>query len=60
MTGNSHATSLEIVVEIGEKSLILCQRVGLLDTPILERLLTLTDEISRMMSGLRKTLESRL
>jgi four helix bundle protein len=43
-----------------ETHLILCQRVGLLDSPTLERLLALTDEISRMMSGLRKALEARL
>jgi four helix bundle protein len=43
-----------------ETHLILSHRVGLLKPPHLERLLALTEEISRMMSGLRKTLERRL
>lgn len=43
-----------------ETHLILSQRVGLMTTNQLEPLLKLTDEISRMMSGLRKTLEKRL
>ena len=42
-----------------ETHLILCQRVGLLSDEQLESLLNLTDEISRMLSGLRKSLEQR-
>ena len=43
-----------------ETHLILSQRVGLMTAQQLEPLLKLTDDISRMMSGLRKTLEKRL
>lgn len=43
-----------------ETHLMLSQRVGLITRERLEPLLKLTDEISRMMSGLRKTLEKRL
>jgi four helix bundle protein len=43
-----------------ETHLILSNRVGVLDRPHLERLLTLCEEISRMMSGLRKALQRRL
>jgi len=43
-----------------ETHLILGQRVGLVEKSDLDRLLTLSDQISRMLSGLRKTLESRL
>ena len=42
-----------------ETHLILCQLVGLLSDEQLESLLNLTDEISRMLSGLRKSLEQR-
>ncbi len=43
-----------------ETHLILTQRVGLLEAPAdLGRLLGLTEEISRMISGLRKSLERR-
>lgn len=43
-----------------ETHLILSHRIGHLKRPDLERLLTLCEEISRMMSGLRKTLQRRL
>ena len=43
-----------------ETHLILSERIGLLDAVCLDPLLTLTDEISRMLSGLRKALERRL
>ena len=43
-----------------ETHLMLSQRVGLMTVEQLETLLKLTDEISRKMSGLRKTLEKRL
>jgi four helix bundle protein len=43
-----------------ETHLLLSQRVGLLKQECLEPLLTLTDRISRMLSGLRKALERRL
>jgi four helix bundle protein len=43
-----------------ETHLILSARIGLLSGPQLESLLSLTDRISRMLSGLRKTLEHRL
>ena len=43
-----------------ETHLILCQRIGLLELESLDCLLILTAEISRMMSGLRRTLEARL
>ena len=39
-----------------ETHLILSQRVGLLQQPELETLLELTNRISRMLTGLRKTL----
>jgi len=42
-----------------ETHLILSQRVGLMTQDQLEPLLNLSDEISRMMSGLRKSLEQR-
>ncbi len=43
-----------------ETHLILSQRIGLLEAAPLDALLCLTDEISRMISGLRKALERRL
>ena len=43
-----------------ETHLIISERIGLLDSKHLAPLLNLTDEISRMMSGLRKALERRL
>src|SRR6516162_4285187 len=43
-----------------ETHLILSQRVGLLAEAELERLLAITDRVSRMLSGLRKSLEKRL
>lgn len=43
-----------------ETHLIISERIGLLDATHLTPLLYLTDEISRMMSGLRKALERRL
>ena len=43
-----------------ETHLILSQRVGLLKQQNTEPLLRLADEISRMLTGLRKTLQSRL
>ena len=43
-----------------ETHLIISERIGLLDSTQLAPLLNLTDEISRMMSGLRKALERRL
>ena len=43
-----------------ETHLLLSQRVGLLGQAELDRLLALTDRISRMLSGLRKALEKRL
>lgn len=39
---------------------LLCQRVGLLTQEQIDPLLTLSDRISRMLSGLRKALENRL
>jgi four helix bundle protein len=42
-----------------ETHLILSQRVGLLPKDKLDPLLNLTDEISRMLTGLRKSLEQR-
>jgi four helix bundle protein len=36
--------------------LLLSQRVGLLNQALLDRLLTMADEISRMLSGLREAL----
>jgi four helix bundle protein len=43
-----------------ETHVILSHGVGFLNGPDLECLLGLTEEVSRMMSGLRKTLERRL
>jgi four helix bundle protein len=43
-----------------ESHLILSQRVGLMTDEQLKPLLKLAEEISRMMSGLRRTLEKRL
>jgi four helix bundle protein len=39
-----------------ETHLLLSQRVGLLNQALLDRLLTMADEISRMLSGLREAL----
>jgi four helix bundle protein len=43
-----------------ETHLVLCQRVGLLCELAVEDLLTKTEHISRMLSGLRKALQNRL
>lgn len=43
-----------------ESHLILSQRVGLVDLKILGSLLSMSDEISRMLSGLRKALKAKL
>ena len=43
-----------------ETHLLLSRRVGLLNQDDLDHCLTLTDRISRMLSGLRKALENRL
>lgn len=43
-----------------ETHLLLSQRVELLQQPELEKLLELTDRISRMLTRLRKALEERL
>ena len=43
-----------------ETHLLLSQRVGLLTPAALEPLLRMTDDISRMLTGLRKGLEKRL
>jgi four helix bundle protein len=43
-----------------ETHLILSERIGLLKAAPLDSLLCLTDEISRMISGLRKALEQHL
>jgi len=43
-----------------ETFLLLSQRVGLLTAQAVDSLLTLTDEISRMLTGLRQSLESRI
>jgi four helix bundle protein len=43
-----------------ETHLMLSQRIGLLQQPELDSLLTMTDRLSRMLSGLRKALEKRL
>jgi four helix bundle protein len=43
-----------------ETHLLLSQRVGLLNQATLDQLLTMTDEISRMLSGLRRALERRV
>jgi four helix bundle protein len=42
-----------------ETHLILSQRIGYLSEDRLTSLLRMTDEISRMLSGLRKSLERR-
>jgi four helix bundle protein len=42
-----------------ETHLLLCQRIGLLQEAKATELLTLTDEISRMLTGLRKSLERK-
>ncbi len=42
-----------------ETHLLLCQRVGLMKREKAERLLSLSDEISRMLSGLRRSLEHK-
>ena len=43
-----------------ETHLILCSRIGLLPNDTLDSLLNQTETISRMMSGLKKSLENRL
>ncbi|MCO8123311.1 four helix bundle protein [Stieleria sp. TO1_6] len=43
-----------------ETHLMLCQRVELLPETELKKLLSLSDQISRMLAGLRKSLEKRL
>jgi len=43
-----------------ETHLILSQRVNLLSQADIENLLQMTDRISRMMSGLRRSLQKRL
>ena len=43
-----------------ETHLLLSQRVGLLNQTTLDALLTMSDEISRMLSGLRRSLEAKL
>ena len=43
-----------------ETHLLLSQRVGLLNPATLDALLTMSDEISRMLSGLRRALEKRV
>jgi four helix bundle protein len=43
-----------------ETHLLLSCRIGLLDREALERFLAMTEEISRMLSGLRQALEARL
>ena len=43
-----------------ETHLMLSQRIGLLQQPELDSLLTMTDRLGRMLSGLRKALEKRL
>ena len=43
-----------------ETHLILSQRVGLIDQTTLNALLKTSDEISRMLSGLRRALEAKL
>ncbi len=42
-----------------ETHLILCQRVGLLKAQEMQALLKLADEISRMLAGLRRSLEAK-
>jgi four helix bundle protein len=43
-----------------ETHLLLSQRVGLIDQPLLDRLLTMAEEISRMLSGLRDALMGKM
>ena len=43
-----------------ETHLLLSQRVGLLNQTTLDSLLKMSDEISRMLSGLRRALEAKL
>ncbi|RLS76219.1 MAG: four helix bundle protein, partial [Planctomycetota bacterium] len=43
-----------------ETHLLLSQRVGLLNQSTLDSLLTVSAEISRMLSGLRRALEKRV
>ena len=43
-----------------ETHLLLSQRVGLLNQTTLDSLLAMSDEISRMLSGLRRALEAKL
>jgi four helix bundle protein len=43
-----------------EAHLMLCRRIGLLAQADLEKLLHMTDRVSRMMSGLRTSLQQRL
>jgi four helix bundle protein len=43
-----------------ETHLLLSHRVGLLSQPVLDSLLALSDQISRMLSGLRQALEAKL
>ena len=43
-----------------ETHLLLSQRVGLLNQTTLDALLTISDEISRMLSGLRRALEKKV
>jgi four helix bundle protein len=43
-----------------ETHLLLSQRIGLLEATQVETLLSQTDRISRMLSGLRKALEAKL
>ena len=43
-----------------ETHLLLSQRVGLLNQTTLDPLLAMTDELSRMLSGLRRALEAKL
>lgn len=43
-----------------ETHLLLSQRIGLLQSPELEPLLALSDDIGRMLSGLRRSLEAKL
>jgi four helix bundle protein len=42
-----------------ETHLMLSQRVGLLEAPELEKLLAMSDRISRMLTGLRKALRQK-
>jgi four helix bundle protein len=43
-----------------ETHLILSRRIGILDSSVLERLLQTSDEISRMLAGLRQALKRKL